>query len=52
MDGVGVSVLHLCSLVQSVSFELANSLGGKASWFPLEFANQGCLPVFKAGSSF
>lgn len=45
-------VLHLCSLAQKASFELANFLGGRASLFPLEFADQGCLPVFKAGFSF
>lgn len=46
-DGVGgggwgeeVDVLYLCSLVQNKFFELPDSLGGKASQFPLEFADQ------------
>lgn len=32
-------VIHLCSLAQKASFELANFLGGRASLFPLEFAD-------------
>lgn len=46
-DGVGgggwgeeVDVLYLCSLVQNKFFELPDSLGGRASLFPLEFADQ------------